>query len=396
MPMFGYQNLLRSLGLADDRPSVDSLYGRDPNMDLPMGGGTRPGAVYPVGPTRAPVQQTGGGFFDQLLDDRGNPEGLGMLGVGLMGQNSQLGSAIQQGLKMRAFNDQRQALAQYLVRTGIAQDENEGFALASNPDLLTMMHKDNSVREGFNQRKAIADELGLQGEQRNRYLAAGTWDDQTANGDTNKLTPQQREALADRYGLTGPRRQRFILTGQMDSGASRGLNSTELKIKSGDEDAITALDNVDASLAQAQQLLESGQVNTGFGSDTFARAKMGMAGALGEDYLPGEYGRSQATKQYNDLMSEQAIAAMSQTLKGATTDKEMLHFLDILADPTSDETTRKNVLARLRTRIDRERKQRAARIQTLSDAENGTGLEEQAPDATGLSGNGWTVTVKGR
>jgi len=81
-------------------------------------------------------------------------------------------------------------------------------------------------------------------------------------------------------------------------------------------------------LRRAAKLLGEG-INTGYTAG--ARTMYGNAGLPGGDKLSAS-----RTKEYNSIMSQEAIAAMSQSLKGATTDTEMARFIENMNDPTLD------------------------------------------------------------
>jgi len=341
--------------------------------------------VPPVGPSRAPTASpvAGNGMFGGMNDwMQQNPGALGQFGAGLLqAGNSRMAPAMAEANKLQMFNQQRNATAQYLISHGLADNEEEAMMLAANPTLMSTLLKDNSIQDQFKARLAIADELGIQGEDRNRYAATGTWDSTPGQSPTT-MTPAQREVLADQYHLEGAERRRFILTGSLDSANSRGLSSTQEKMRGTAEDSLPGIDYTLSQLDEASKLLESGKVATGFGTDLWSRGTVGTNG-----WLPGmDIESAQATKRYNDILSESAIKAMAQTLTGASTNYEMQQFLAILADPASDATIRKKALKNLKQLVTDERDTRKARIKRFSDQEDGTTFDTPLDTAPGGGG----------
>ena len=85
-----------------------------------------------------------------------------------------------------------------------------------------------------------------------------------------------------------------------------------------------AIDN----LLEAKGLLP--QIYTGYGAgirSSFNQAAPGMLPNVITDPK-----RAQATQRYNQIMTTEAVGAMSQTLKGATTDNEMRQFVNLIND----------------------------------------------------------------
>jgi hypothetical protein len=79
------------------------------------------------------------------------------------------------------------------------------------------------------------------------------------------------------------------------------------------------------------------------------------AGVAGQIGARAPYGdaifdgtRSKATDEYSNIMSLEAIKAMSETLKGATTNFELQKFEDILSDPSQPRETRRKVISRMK------------------------------------------------
>ena len=72
-----------------------------------------------------------------------------------------------------------------------------------------------------------------------------------------------------------------------------------------------------------------------------------------------------ATREFGQLMSMEAIKSMSQTLKGATTDRELERFVDILGDPATPPNIRKSTINRMIQLVDRQRGINESRVKDL-------------------------------
>ncbi len=345
---------------------------------LPQRRDPRQALATPVGPSRAPTASpvAGNGLLGGLDTFRNqNPGALASWGASMMAAgNSRAAEGMQQTAKLQALQGQRKQVAQYLVSTGIAKDMDEGMLLASNQTLLSAMMKDTTARDAFDQRRQLAEQAVMSEDDPDyqRYLLTGQIADQSAfKQSPTSMSPDQREMLADQYGLQGPARQRFILTGQIDSSSARGLSATQERERNKAEDSLPGIDYTLSQLEEADSLLEGGKVSTGFGSDIWSRGTVGTHG-----WLPGmDIESARATKRYNDILSESAIAAMSKTLTGATTNYEMQQFLSILADPAADVNLKKASLKNLLKLIRDEKNIRAQRIKRYQGVEEGTSFE---------------------
>ena len=91
-----------------------------------------------------------------------------------------------------------------------------------------------------------------------------------------------------------------------------------------------------------------------------------------------------ATREYGQIMSMEAIKGMSQTLKGATTDKEMGRFESILSDPSTPPDIRERTIDRMLTLAQRQRSLAAERVEGLRNRDYfkpGRGQGDRAPAA---------------
>jgi hypothetical protein len=92
-------------------------------------------------------------------------------------------------------------------------------------------------------------------------------------------------------------------------------------------------------LNQAKTYLDQG-INWGYtaGAQTLAGQTMGSEEAKA---------RADRTKDYNSIMNQEAIAAMSTQLKGATSNLELAEFIKNMNDPTIDPTIKAKQIDRM-------------------------------------------------
>lgn len=149
-----------------------------------------------------------------------------------------------------------------------------------------------------------------------------------------------REAEIRRRGLdpNDPTSQRYILTGQLPDPE---IKADERKMIAEAEDQKIELSGTIESLRRARELAP--QAYSGFGA--------GIRGTLGAN-LPGpgvifDESRAKATTELGKLLSMEAIAAMSASLKGATTDNELKQFTNILADANASPELKMRTIDRM-------------------------------------------------
>jgi hypothetical protein len=167
-----------------------------------------------------------------------------------------------------------------------------------------------------------------------------------------------RRRVAEENGLKPGTReyQSYVLEGKLPG--DKRETATELKEKWSSEDELDIL-------AQQEQMLTEAR---GLTDKAYSGGGAGVKGWLG-DQLPDvglfDQDKVAATRRYNQLMSQQAIEAMSQTLKGATTDAEMGRFLEILADPAASPERKRDTIDTMLGLVRRRRATAARRAQEL-------------------------------
>lgn len=129
---------------------------------------------------------------------------------------------------------------------------------------------------------------------------------------------------------------------------------TELKqIHAADDEVIGYQNSID-TLNKAKSLIVKDPNNPqGAANGPMAYEGMGSgwAGYIGSRVPGGSYlfdkDRAQATDEYGTIMNMEAIKAMSETLKGATTNFELQEFVRILADPSQPREIRERTINRM-------------------------------------------------
>lgn len=145
-------------------------------------------------------------------------------------------------------------------------------------------------------------------------------------------------------------------------------SATELKERWQQEDEIPQLDSTIETLRRAREL----NYKTLTGPTAAVRTAIGNIPALGPAMGMDDGSGVKASREFNQIMKQESISAMSQTLKGATTDREMQHFVDLLADPTTPPQIRARTIDRMLTLAQRKRDTAGRRIQELSGAGAGS------------------------
>ena len=113
---------------------------------------------------------------------------------------------------------------------------------------------------------------------------------------------------------------------------SEGLSSGDRTAVRGLEDEMRGLDNTLTTLQEAAQLAP--KAYSGFFATTRGRLGENLPDWAVPDAI-ADPKTAEATMRLNQILSAEAVKAMSQTLKGASTDKEMQKFLEIVADPAA-------------------------------------------------------------
>jgi hypothetical protein len=150
-------------------------------------------------------------------------------------------------------------------------------------------------------------------------------------GATVHETIEAREQQAKRLNLdlNDPNVRGWVLTGKQPA-EKPPLTAGDHKVITESENEIISADDVVKSLRRARDLVPGAYA--GYGG--------GIRGRIGDSFpdwaVPDRFAapdKSANTVELNQILGTESISAMSQALKGATTDKEMAEFKKLMADP---------------------------------------------------------------
>lgn len=171
-------------------------------------------------------------------------------------------------------------------------------------------------------------------------------------------TSVQEFEYAQRNGFKGS-----ILDFEREKASARkpGPSATDQRAIFQAEDALPGLDNTISTLSRALELNRQ----TFTGPTAGVRGYIGSSGLPGAGWVAGGHDAAMATREFGQIMSMEAIQAMSQALKGATTDREMGEFTKLLADPSTPPDIRERTINRMLTLAQRQKQIAAGRVDEL-------------------------------
>lgn len=159
-----------------------------------------------------------------------------------------------------------------------------------------------------------------------------------------------------------PRNQSYILTGTMPKETQGAITAPEKQAIFKAEDAIPPINSAIDSLKRAKEL--NSQAFDGYTAGI--RAMVGSN--LPDGVVPDRFAdpkRAEASREFNQLMSQQAIQSMADTLAGATTDREMATFVEILGSPSTPQNIRARTIDRMLELAERKKELAASRVEEL-------------------------------
>ncbi|MGE7469227.1 hypothetical protein ACQKLX_07295 [Bosea sp. NPDC003192] len=174
----------------------------------------------------------------------------------------------------------------------------------------------------------------------------------------NAPTSVQEYEYAQRQGYNGS-----ILDFERDRAAGKakqGMSASDQKAIYAAEDELPNLDNALTTLSRAKEL----------NRQTYTGAGAGAKGWAGTSGIPGtglifDQQKAMATREFGQIMSMEAIQAMSNALKGATTNFELGEFQRLLSDPSTPPDIRERTIDRMMTLAARQRDIARGRINDL-------------------------------
>jgi hypothetical protein len=372
--------------------------------DLPAPGAQ---AIMSAAQTEPPAAE-GPSFLDRVMGGIRSSDGLltsiatGLLTTPGFGQGIGAGlQAHQQGEGRRAAS--RLAQAEYGLKANkLAREQNaenqtakfiqskipgmtseQATALAGNTSFVNEILKgvvppQEVYRQHTDDKGNVWNENTRTGQQTVALQAK----DATGSDEGAKIRAQieARRAEAASLGLVegSPEWRSWVGTGKV--GRENDIPAADRKVIHESEDAIPQIDSTLDTLKRAREL--NRKTFTGVGSA--ARGWLGTAlpDAAVPDWV-ADPKAAEATREFGQIMSMEAIKSMSETLKGATTDREMARFTEILGDPTTPPDIRERTIDRM---IDMAQKQQAKAQSRISEMREGTyykrgGGAGQAPAA---------------
>ncbi|MFZ5713036.1 MAG: hypothetical protein ACOY3N_09370 [Bradyrhizobium sp.] len=312
-----------------------SIAGPAPAMPAPQ-----PAAAAPEGDNRFMLGLKG--FLGNL---GGGPLGAlaGGLGAAITGQPTDAGSIAAQ---------QSNLTARALIAKGA--DPAAVAAAARNPVLMTELIKQHfgppraptTLGEGYiwNPEKGAVE----------RAYTPGTKDVKIEA----EIAARENALRARGVDPKDPKHQQYVLTGKYPREDAQPLSAADKKAIMSAEDDNAVLTGTLDTLRRAKEL----------NSKTFTGYTAGARGWVGTALPTGgliDPEAAKATREFNQLMSGEAIKSMSETLKGATTDREMGRFLEMLADPSTPPDIRERTIDRMLQLAERQQKINDSRINDL-------------------------------
>lgn len=244
-------------------------------------------------------------------------------------------------------NDRQQAIARFLLDPRVPQsmkqsvmpvlsnmmnqqtqnvDLGDRVAMVKNGQIIGYLPKSRDAADWEMQKDADGNPTGKFNRRTGEFqpLNAGQPNQPKISRDA-----ANREAEIRRRGLdpSDPTAQRYILTGQLPDPE---LKPDERKAITEAEDQNAEIQSTMDALKRAKELVPKAYSGMGAGTRGAIVANVPGAGLI------ADRDAALATQELKQLMSNEAIQAMSKTLKGATTDREMAQFMSILGDPASD------------------------------------------------------------
>lgn len=154
-----------------------------------------------------------------------------------------------------------------------------------------------------------------------------------------------REEEAARAGLQpgSPQYQSYVLQGKV--GRDEPLSAGDRKAIRDAEGEIPAIDGTISSLDSALSLND--KTYSGYGAQTRGYLGSKLPDWAVPDFV-AEPKKSAATSEFTNIISLEAAKQMAETLKGATTDRELAFFVTKLGDPSTPAPERAKILTRMR------------------------------------------------
>lgn len=189
-----------------------------------------------------------------------------------------------------------------------------------------------------------------------------------------------QKAIPDPFTV-GPGQVRYDGTGNVIAEGPAKPVVQSAADKKATYDAEDQLPIIDSSIDQLTRAMElNKKAFSGYGA--------GARGALGSK-LPdwavpdsvSDPEAASATSEYQAIMTGEAATAMSAALKGATTDRELGIFMDIIGDVTKPPQVRENAIKRMLALAQKQKKTLSDRVSELRGAAGTSAEAPSVPEA---------------
>lgn len=193
---------------------------------------------------------------------------------------------------------------------------------------------------------------------------------QRAQSNSDRSFGLQREAFTRREKPEGVR---TLEAAGIDPASPEGRKAlfpkTDTPISATDKKIIVDAENdiprLDATIANVKRAMElNPKVFTGFGASLRGQIGASLPAGITSTHIAPREG-AEATAEWDQVMGQEAIKNMSETLKGASTDFEMKKFLGIAADTSKPANVRQNAMQRFLSLAEAERSLRVNRAKEL-------------------------------
>jgi hypothetical protein len=242
----------------------------------------------------------------------------------------------------------KQLAVKYNIPAELATDPDQVFALAKAVEIQKRTPREDTA-EVKNYKYAQANpgfadfQSGKAGEQRN-YTA--------------------RVKIAQERGLDpkDPATMDYILTGKRPGADNKVLAGDRKEVYEA-EDNNTNLASTIQALGEAKKLND--QTFVGYGAGARAAIGTKLPDGMVPDFIADPQ-TAKTTAAWQNIMKPEAIKTMASTLKGATTDFELNTFVDLLSDPSTEPSVRKETINRMMTLAMRKQKLNNERVKNIS------------------------------
>lgn len=138
----------------------------------------------------------------------------------------------------------------------------------------------------------------------------------------------------------------FVLTGKLAKPKPAPSAAMEKLIRE-TQDKVVSIRGLRENLQTVNQLLDSGNVLSGYMPETRALAATALPEWATANGIVPTPEQGKATQNYSNIMNLESIKSMSDLLKGATTDRELAEFVRILTNPNAPTEVKKQTIGRM-------------------------------------------------